>query len=47
MKLPNAENVIIPQRKIVDYLLSPTHRVGRSKADFFTHFGYAQALLHE
>lgn len=40
MKLPNYENAIIPQAKIVDYLLSQSHRDGRGKALFFTQFGF-------
>ena len=41
MKLPQHEQAIVPQRKITDYLLSTTHRDGRSKAAFFTRFGFA------
>ncbi len=41
MKLPNYEQAIVPRRKITDYLLSPAHRDGRSKAAFFTRFGFA------
>src|SRR5579859_5955605 len=40
MMLPYAEQVIIPQRKLTEYLLSPTHRMGRAKAAFFTSFGF-------
>lgn len=42
MKLPNAEQAIIPERKLTEYLLSPTHRVGRAKAVFFARFGFTQ-----
>lgn len=42
MKLPNVEQAIIPQRKLTEYLLSPTHRVGRAKAAFFARFGFTQ-----
>ncbi len=35
MKMPNAERAVVPPSKIVDYLLCPTHRAGRSKAAFF------------
>ena len=31
-RLPNATRAIIPESKIVDYLLSPTHPVGKHKA---------------
>ncbi len=41
MKLPNRENAIVPQVKIVDYLLSATHPIGREKAEFFTRFGFS------
>lgn len=54
MKLPNVENALVPKPKITDYLLSFTHRDGRSKAQFFIRFGFsaenwetlANALLH-
>ena len=54
MKLPNHEGAIVPRAKIVEYLLSSTHREGRGKARFFTRFGFsvdswetlAEALLH-
>jgi hypothetical protein len=53
MKLPNHDAAIVPEAKIVDYLLSLTHRVGRGKAIFFMQFGFvveewekvAEALL--
>src|SRR2546422_989386 len=41
MKLPNYDKAIVPREKIVDYLLSPTHRDGRSKAAFFSSFGFS------
>ena len=40
MKLPQQERASVPREKITNYLLSPTHRDGRSKAAFFTHFGF-------
>lgn len=40
MKLPNAAQAIVPQRKITDYLLSLTHRDGQSNARFFLRFGF-------
>jgi hypothetical protein len=53
MKLPEHEHAVVPERKITAYLLSLTHRDGRSKAAFFMRFGFmiddwealAQALL--
>lgn len=40
MKLPNAKKVQISKAKVVQYLLSPTHRVGKSKATFFVAYGF-------
>jgi hypothetical protein len=40
LKLPNIDRAIIPQEKIVGYLLSFKHHDGRSKADFFTKLGF-------
>lgn len=41
MKLPNYESAIIAERKITEYLLSFSHRDGRSKAQFFSRFGFS------
>jgi len=54
VKLPNYERALISQAKIKGYLLSVTHRDGRSKAKFFTQLGFsidawqelAAALMH-
>jgi hypothetical protein len=43
VKLPNCDKAIVPPRKITDYLLSSAHRDGRSKAEFFSRFGFTQA----
>jgi len=43
VKLPNADAAVIPQAKIAGYLLSPTHRAGRSKAAFFGKHGFKAA----
>lgn len=40
MRLPNSGSVRIEKQKIVEYLLSPTHRYGASKARFFAQFGF-------
>ncbi|VXD25372.1 DUF6883 domain-containing protein [Planktothrix paucivesiculata] len=40
MKLPNYRQAIVPQKKITEYLLSPTHPDGKSKANFFLRFGF-------
>ena len=42
MKVPNVENAIIADSKVRDYLLSFEHPVGRSKAAFFTSFGFVR-----
>jgi hypothetical protein len=41
--IPNAENAIVPPEKLRDYLLSPTHPIGRYKARFFATLGYTEA----
>lgn len=40
MTLPNRDNVRIDRSKLVDYLLSETHAVGRSKAKFLRAVGF-------
>ena len=40
MKLPNAEQVVIDEGKLREYLLSKTHPVGRFKAGFFAGLGF-------
>ena len=40
MKLPNVHLAQIRREKIVNYLLSSTHRDGKSKHDFFVRFGF-------
>lgn len=39
MKIPNANNIVVPRAKIVGYLLSETHISGRHKAVFFRRHG--------
>jgi hypothetical protein len=39
-KLPKAESAIIPREKVVNYLLSTSHPVGRSKAAYFRALGF-------
>lgn len=41
MKLPEYEKVIIPEKKIREYLLSLSHPYGRHKAEFFRSFGFS------
>ncbi len=43
MELENIEKAIISSEKLRDYLLSPSHPVGRFKAVFFRSFGYSQS----
>ncbi|GJQ37159.1 MAG: hypothetical protein JETCAE01_31690 [Anaerolineaceae bacterium] len=40
MELPNKSKAQVPFEKIVDYLLSETHSVGRSKAKYFRSYGF-------
>lgn len=42
MEIPNAGQAIIEATKLRDYLLSPSHPVGRFKAPFFAALGYLQ-----
>jgi hypothetical protein len=47
MKVPHAEQALVPKSKVVEYLLSPTHRDGRSKAAFFGRFGFSAVTWEE
>ncbi|MFZ5921983.1 MAG: DUF6883 domain-containing protein [Chloroflexota bacterium] len=40
MELPNKFKAYVPGNKILEYLLSETHSVGKSKARFFRALGY-------
>ena len=42
VRLPNARRAYVADRKIVDYLLSETHAVGRAKAGFFRAVGFGR-----
>ena len=44
--LPNAKESVIESSKIRDYLLSPSHPVGRFKSVVFTALGYTQDDWH-
>ena len=51
MKLPYHAHAVVSERTITAYLLSLTHRDGRSKAAFFMRFGFTtddrwEALAH-
>lgn len=43
MKLPQAEQAIVPEAKVTQYLLNPAHPVGGAKAAFFLRFGFTRA----
>ena len=47
MKLPNSNEALIPSEKLSDYLLSPTHPIGRFKAAFFRNLGFEQRNWQE
>jgi Domain of unknown function (DUF6883) len=47
MKLPAADRVVIDVVKLRDYLLSPSHPVGRFKASFFAALGYTATDWHQ
>jgi hypothetical protein len=40
LKLPNVEQAVVSDAKLVDYLLSVRHPHGRTKARFFASLGY-------
>jgi hypothetical protein len=40
VRLPGIEKAEVSEAKIVKYLLSTTHRAGKSKAIFFMEFGF-------
>ena len=44
--LPNAKESVVESGKIRDYLLSPSHPVGRFKSVVFTALGYTQEEWH-
>lgn len=47
MKLPGIEKAAVSETKIVKYLLSATHRAGKSKAAVFREFEYDPARSEE
>jgi len=42
MKVPHTKEAVVPQEKIEDYLLNPSHPIGGSKAEFFRRFGFSR-----
>ncbi len=47
MRLANVHKAQIPEAKVVKYLLSSTHRAGKSKAAFFTSIGFVAERWEE
>ena len=47
MELPNKSLAYVSIGKIVDYLLSETHVVGKSKAKFFRSFGFDESNIRQ
>ena len=47
MKLPNADQAIVDERKVRDYLLSQSHPVGRFKAAYFARAGFGSKSAAE
>jgi len=41
--VPNRHLAIVEKTKLTDYLLSPSHPAGRSKAAFLSRFGFSAA----
>jgi hypothetical protein len=42
-KLPNCDGAGVDRRKVIGYLLSRTHAIGRWKAQFFEPLGFQQS----
>ncbi len=47
LQLPYKADAYIPLHKLVDYLLSETHAVGKSKAKFFRSLGFNETTISE
>ena len=45
MLLPNRTEAYLPREKLTGYLLSQTHAVGKSKAQFFRAHGYSEQTV--
>jgi hypothetical protein len=43
MLLPHRDEAYIPRSKLIEYLLSHTHAIGKSKAKFFRALGFDEA----
>ena len=42
MNLLNCEKAYVPKHKLINYLLSDTHAVGKTKAKYFRSLGYSK-----
>ncbi len=42
MKLPANQEIVVPEGKLTDYLLSETHAAGKAKAKYFMALGYGR-----
>ncbi len=42
MKLPQGDKAIVPEEKLLDYILSETHYTGKFKAKFFRSLGFKE-----
>jgi len=47
LQLPNKEKAYVPPHKIVNYLLSETHAIGKSKARFLRSLGFDENTVAE
>ena len=47
MILPHLENALVPENKILQYLLNLNHPGGQNKARFFARFGFTQKTIYE
>lgn len=47
MQLPNRARAYIPPEKLIGYLLSETHAVGKSKAKFFRTLGFDETNVNQ
>lgn len=43
MRLPGSDRAVVDPAKVRDYLLSPEHPVGRTKARFFAALGFTRS----
>ena len=46
MKLLNSKNAVIPKEKLIKYVLSETHPIGKFKAKLFRSLGFNETNLH-